>query len=147
MARKTFVLRSNALLSSAHSLLKFGNDNVIAVPMAVLDEINQRRNLTVEKQKIRKEIMSYIRSFDRDKLFSSGGVTQENGSILRIIDGYVDEKISDTENLTPSEVRTLQICKALNRDQNCGVILVTNDPCLQFNAVNLRKCNEINYDI
>ena len=137
MARKTFVLRSNALLSSAHSTLKFGNDNVIAIPMAVLDEINQRRDLTVEKQKIRKEIMSYIRSFNRDELFSVGGVTQKNGSVLRMVDGYVDENIPYAENLTVSEIRTLQICKALSRNKNCNVILVTNDPCLQLRAEGL----------
>ena len=137
MARKTFVLRSNALLSSAHSTLKFGNDNVIAIPMAVLDEINQRRDLTVEKQKIRKEIMSYIRSFNRDELFSVGGVTQKNGSVLRMVDGYVDENIPYAENLTVSEIRTLQICKALSRNKNCNVILVTNDPCLQVRAEGL----------
>lgn len=48
---KMFVLRPNALLSSENSTQMFGNDNVVVIPRAVLDEVQSRKNLSSEKAK------------------------------------------------------------------------------------------------
>lgn len=96
---KTFVLRPNALLSSDHSTQNFGNDNIIVIPLTVLDEINKWTNLTAEKQRIRKSIMSYIGSFEHDKLFSKEGVRQENGSILRVVKNTRNRRFLMSMNL------------------------------------------------
>lgn len=80
---KTFVLRPNALLSSANSTQKFGDDNIVVIPRSVLDEVQTRRNMSNEKAKVRRRILEYIRSFDYNELTSTG-VRQSNGSILKI---------------------------------------------------------------
>lgn len=134
---KTFVLRPNALLSSDHSTQNFGNDNIIVIPLTVLDEINKWTNLTAEKQRIRKSIMSYIGSFEHDKLFSKEGVRQKNGSILRVVKEYKKENISDEYELTKNQIRTLQVCMALKLEGH-NVILVTNNTCLQIRAAELQ---------
>lgn len=54
---KMFVLRPNALLSSENSTQMFGNDNVVVIPRAVLDEVQSRKNLSSEKAKIRRRVM------------------------------------------------------------------------------------------
>ena len=133
---KTFVLRSNALLSSPHSTKQFGDDNIVVIPMAVLDEINKRKNLTTEKQRIRKQIMDYICSFDFQELCSEKGVIQGNGSTLKVIKDLPNESVLKDEELTVYQQKTLQICVAL-KGVGHHVILVTNNPCLQMRAKKL----------
>lgn len=48
---KMFVLRPNALLSSENSTQMFGNDNVVVIPRAVLDEVQSRKKPLLRKGK------------------------------------------------------------------------------------------------
>lgn len=133
---KTFVLRPNALLSSANSTQKFGDDNIVVIPRSVLDEVQTRRNMSNEKAKVRRRILEYIRSFDYNELTSTG-VRQSNGSILKICKNYKDIQLGDVENETTEfQRRTLQVCKGLMRDGN-NVVLVTNNLLLQMTAAGL----------
>lgn len=133
---KTFVLRRNALLSSANSLQRFGNDNIIVVPMAVLDEISKCKDLSVEKVKIRKKIMEYLLSFDYNELTGSG-VKQANGSILKVCKNYTNIEIANFDSeVTIYQKRTLQTCIGLSKEGNF-VVLVTNNPCLRMRAADL----------
>lgn len=135
---KTFVLRPNALLASANSTQRFGNDNIVVIPMAVLDEVNAMRGLSIEKAKIRREIMEYIRSFNYNEL-TCNGVKQSNGSILKIAKNFNSENIGNLEtetNLSEYQKRTLKVCIGLKRKGNF-VTLVTNNPCLQMRAEEL----------
>ena len=133
---KTFVLRTNALLSSPNSTQKFGEDNIVVIPRSVLDEVQTRRNMSNEKAKVRRRILEYIRSFDYNELTSTG-VRQSNGSILKICKNYKDIKLGDVENETTEfQRRTLQVCKGLMRDGN-NVVLVTNNLLLQMTAAGL----------
>lgn len=134
---KTFVLRPNALLASANSTQRFGSDNIVAVPMAVLDEVNEMKGLSFEKAKIRREIMEYLRSFNF-QLLSSCGVKQSNGSILKVIKNFKDVSLGTWEkesSLTEYQKRTLRVCVGLKTSAN--VVLVTNNSCLQMKAEDL----------
>lgn len=131
---KTYVLRGSALLSSVNATLRFGDDNIIVIPMPVLDEVN-KKNLSPEKSKIRRELFEYLRSFDFE-LLSSTGVKQANGSILKVIKNHQDESIGIWENnetLSSFQKRTLKVCLALKK-RNENVVLVTNNPYLQMIA-------------
>lgn len=135
---KTFVLRPNALLASSNSTQRFGKDNVVVVPMAVLDEVHQMRSLSLEKAKIRREIMEYICAFSFEQL-SNGGVKQENGSILKVVTNFKEESLGQWENdefLTSYQKRTLKVCIGL-RNTGANVVLVTNNHCLQMRAESL----------
>lgn len=134
---KVFVLRTHALLSSRISTLKFGNDNTIVIPLAVVDELQTlRKQESFEKKRIAKALLDYIRSFPADKIMSKEGVKQGNGSILRVVPNYQDISVN-TENLSYHQVRTLQVCLGIKREEERKVILVTNNVTLQMQAENL----------
>ena len=129
---KVFVLRTHALLSSRGSTLKFGNDNEIVIPLAVVDELRALKKESFEKGRIARDLLEYINSFDTAKLMSEG-VKQENGSILRICRNYTDMAV-DAEGLTKPEARTLQTCLGIKDQEKKNVILVTNNLSLQLKA-------------
>jgi len=130
---KVFVLRTHALLSSRDSTLKFGSDNEIVIPYAVLKELRHLKKESSEKKKIAKDLLNYILDFPTDDLMSKKGVKQENGSILRVSKDYKDIQI-DTDDLTRPQERTLQICLGIKNNEKKNVVLVTNNEVLQLEA-------------
>lgn len=129
---KVFVLRTHALLSSRRSTLKFGDDNEIVIPMAVVDELRALKKESFEKGRIARDLLEYINSFDTKKLMSEG-VKQENGSILRVCKNFADIPV-DAEGLTKPEARTLQTCLGIRSEELKNVILVSNNLSLQLKA-------------
>ena len=131
---KYFVLRPHAILSSYDSLKRFGEDNVVVVPMAVVDEINAMKDLSPEKSKIRKHILRYIKSLMDKGVATEEGYKQEEGGILRVVTNYTDVKV-DIPNITEFQKRTLQVCLGLQTSHKDNkVILVTNNIGLQIKA-------------
>lgn len=131
---KIFVLRTSALLSSRKSTLRFGDDNTIVIPLAVVDELRKMRHESAEKGRIAKGILEYLNSFPTSEIMEKKGVVQKNGSTLMIARNFNDISI-EVEGLTNPELRTLQVCKGLQKE-NFGieVILVTNNLSLQLKA-------------
>ena len=133
---KVFVLRTHALLSSRGSTLKFGNDNDIVIPMAVVDELRALKHDSFEKGRIARDLLEYINSFPAESIMSENGVPQENGSILRICNNFKDIVV-DVEGLTIPEKRSLQTCLGIMQQEKRPVILVTNNLSLQLKAKSL----------
>lgn len=129
---KYFVLRPHALLSSYDSLHRFGDDNVVIVPMAVIDEINAMKDLSPEKSKIRKHVLKYIKSLMDKGVASHTGYKQEKGGTIKVVSNYTEVEIN-LPNLSEFQKRTLQVCKGLQNEGN-NVILVTNNIGLQIKA-------------
>ncbi len=158
---KYFVLRPHALLSSEDSLQKFGEDNVIVVPLAIVDEVQSMKNLNPEKAKVRGIILKYLRKAAKNGALTDKGYVQENGSILKIEVNQKDIPI-DIPNITEFQKRTLQVCLGIQKTlknqasqvikgvknnletENKGgekskdvrerVILITNNTALQIKA-------------
>lgn len=130
---KVFVLRTHALLSSRRSTLRFGNDNEIVIPLAVVDELRGLKHESFEKSRIARDLLEYINSFPTNELMSEDGVAQENGSILRVSNNYKDISVN-VEDLTNPERRTLQTCLGIMKEEKRKVILVTNNLSLQLKA-------------
>ena len=128
---KIFVLRTHALLSSRESTMRFDDDNEIVIPLSVIDELRNLKSGSVEKIKISKELLEYFNSFPTSKLMGEG-VTQRNGSILRVVAKANDEEI-EIDGLSNSERKTLQVCKKLAKGSK-EVVLVTNNLSLQLKA-------------
>ncbi len=128
---KIFVLRTYALLSSRESTMRFDDDNEIVIPLSVIDELRDLKSSSVEKIKISKELLEYLNSFPTSKLMGEG-VTQRNGSILRVVAKANDEEI-EIDGLSNSERKTLQVCKKLAKGSK-EVVLVTNNLSLQLKA-------------
>ncbi len=131
---KCFVLRPHAILSSYDSLKRFGEDNIVIVPMAVVDEINAMKDLSPEKSKIRKHVLRYIKSLMDEGVATEKGYKQDEGGILRVVSNYTDVKV-DVPNISEFQRRTLQVCVGLqNSHKDNKVILVTNNIGLQIKA-------------
>lgn len=130
---KVFVLRTHALLSSRGSTQKFGDDNEIVIPVAVIDELRKMKHESFEKGRIARDLLEYINSFETNELMSENGVKQKNGSILRVCTNFYDIKV-DIEGLTNPEKRTLQTCLGIMQEEEKQVILVTNNLSLQLKA-------------
>ena len=129
---KYFVLRPHAILSSYDSLHRFGEDNVVVVPLAVIDEINAMHDLSPEKSKIRKAALKYIRSLMDKGVTSENGYKLEEGGTIRVVSNYADVKI-DVPNISEFQRRTLQVCIGI-QNEGKNVILVTNNMGLQIKA-------------
>ena len=135
--RKCFVLSTRTTVSKRNVTFAFDSDNTIVIPMAVVDELQTvYANQFDERGKIARELLDYLGSFDFNKL--KKGVTQENGSTLRVTVNYNDEEIRDDvekTRLTQLEVRILQTCLGLKKEMNDQkVILVSKSVALRMKA-------------
>lgn len=127
--QKTFVLSTKSLLSSENSTQRFGEDNEIVIPMAILENL-QHFHGTAEEKKMAKKILEYIESFSVYDLYNKG-VVQENGSKLWICDDYPDEEIEI--NVSSLYKRCFQICKKLAKTRK-NVIFISKDPVIRIKA-------------
>lgn len=131
---KTFVLRINSLLSSADSTLRFGSDNEVAIPLAVIDQLENYRGNS-EKKKIAESILAYIETFDIKELMNAGA-KQANGSVLRIIKNFHDIDF-DMEGITDIDRRVFQVCLGLKQEIGKKVILVSKNSAIRIKARSL----------
>ena len=130
---KIFVVRVNSLLSSADSTLRFGSDNEVVIPLAVIDELQNYRGKP-EKKKIADSILEYLEGFEIDKLFNEG-VRQANGSILKIAKNYHNIHIEDMEGITDIDKRIFQVCIGLQKEHaDKKVVLVSKKNVIRIKA-------------
>lgn len=136
MAKKIFVLRAHSLVAKekAKTLLSFGNDNQICIPFPVLDELEQLTHQYSQKGKNARSILDYIDTFDIKKLMSKEGVTQKNGSTLRLVDETKPVAIP-ISNLSSADKKCLEIATALKAENSkVPVILVSKNSALRLKA-------------
>ncbi len=82
--KKTFVLLTEATLSSEKSTLNFGSDNDIVVPLAVVERI-YRYDKSPEKAKIASKFVDYLSTLSMKDLLSSKGFLMSDSDNLRSI--------------------------------------------------------------
>lgn len=128
---KIFVLRINSLLSSSDSTLRFDSDNEIAIPLAVIDQLENYRG-SPEKKKIAESILAYIETFDIKELMGQGA-KQANGSILRVIRNFHDIDVN-MEGITDIDRRIFQVCLGLQKEKGKKVILVSKNSAIRIKA-------------
>ena len=134
--KKIYVLRKGIILSSKMPTMQFGDDNIIVVPMAVLEYVYTYRGL-LEKQKMAIDFMEYIKSIPKTKLLSIDGYVQENGSILKVVDNkrQIDKKIENLQNLSNLDKRCYQVCLDLEaKYPDTPIILISQNPIIQIGA-------------
>ena len=129
---KIFVLRINSLLSSADSTLRFGSGNIVVIPMAVIDELQNYRGKP-EKKRIAEDILSYLEGFDVNQLLNKGA-KQANGSIIQIQRNFHDIEI-DMDGITEADRRVFQVCIGLKENhKGKKVILVSKNKAIRIKA-------------
>ena len=130
--KKAFVLRGSTLISSIDTPLRFGSDNEVVIPMAVVDELQSYEGKP-EKKKIANGILHYLESFDIKKL-TTCGVKQANGSILKIATNYHDVEIG-LSNLSETDRRVFQVCLGIMKDEpDKKVVLVSKNAVIRIKA-------------
>lgn len=149
--KKIKILRTNALIGRPKATLKFGNDNCIVIPMPVIDELEKRAGDYTERGKNAKNVLDYLNRFDMRKLMSPDGILQENGSILRIENGFSDIELKGDvlPNLTYLDRRSLQIAIGLKQTHDKrSVELISKNAALRLKAKSLGiKASDVKDDI
>lgn len=135
---KTFVLRTGAIISSIDATLRFGEDNTIVVPMAVLQHLYEYRGIP-EKQRIAQRFLEYISSIPKKELLSKDGYVQKNGSRLRIVDNSkkINPEVEEMIDLTRMDKRVYQVCLDLKKEGHSNIILISRNPVIRFKASEL----------
>ena len=134
--RKTFVLRTEATLASENSSMRFGNDNTIVIPMAILENLYRYKGLP-EKQRMATRFMEYIGNIPMEELLSKKGYQQKNGSYLRVVDNAkLDSEVDACQNSSQLDKRVYQVCLDLQREGE-KIILISQNPVIRLKAKEL----------
>lgn len=135
--KKCFVLSARTAVSKRNVTLGFDSDNTVVIPMAVVDELQTvYANQFDERGKIAEELLDYLGTFSFKEL--EKGVTQENGSVLRVAVNYFGEvfpeEIQKTQ-LSKLETRILQTCLGLQKElSEHKIVLVSKSAALRMKA-------------
>ena len=135
--KKTFVLLTEATLSSEKATLNFGSDNDVVIPLAVVERIYQYAK-SPEKARIASKFVNYISTFSMKDLLSSKGVKQSNGSSLRIVDcESISPEVNSLYNMTELYKRSFQVCLDLINSTKYPVVLISQNPGVRLKAEKL----------
>lgn len=127
--RKHYVLRTHSLLKK-DATLQFDGDNVVVIPMAVLEDLDSYQGYP-EDRRIAKETLKYVESLGIEKL-SKEGVKQKNGSLLKIALDARDEEVK-INNISLLDKRCFQVCLKLKKEGK-KVILISNNHITRMKA-------------
>lgn len=136
--RKHFVLSTRTLVSKRNVTQSFGSDNTIYVPLCVMEEMERKYNDQIsERGRIARETLGYLGSFNIKEL--QRGVTQENGSVLKVVVNYNNETLPDivaNTELDKLDKRILQTCLGIKGEvpKQEEVILVSKKATLRKKA-------------
>lgn len=134
---KTFVLRTEAVLSSSNSTLRFGEDNTIVIPTAILQNLYRYKGFD-EKRNLANQFVEYIDEIPQSELMSKKGFKQKNGSYLRVVDNSeVNSEISSLVDFSRLDQRVFQVCKDLQKEENNEIILISKNPNIRLKAYQL----------
>ena len=129
--KKVFVLRTEALLAAKDPTFRFGDDNTIVVPMAILQNLYRYKGVP-EKMNMASRFVEYIDSLPQNDLLSEEGFKQENGSYLRIVDnGPIEQEIANLADFSRLDHRVFQVCKDLKKKSK-KVILISRNPNIRL---------------
>lgn len=120
--QKHYVLRTHSLLKK-DATLQFGKDDVIVIPMAVLEDLENYEGYP-EDRRIAKETLKYVESLGISKL-STDGVVQTNGSLLKVELDASDVKVS-INNISALDKRCFQVCLKLQKEGKKVVLISSN---------------------
>lgn len=127
--QKYYVLRTHSLLKK-DATLQFDKDNVVVIPMAVLEDLENYQGYP-EDRRIAKQTLKYVESLGIEKL-SKEGVIQNNGSLLQVALDAESEKVN-INNITPLDKRCFQVCLKLKKEGK-KVVLISNNSITRMKA-------------
>lgn len=133
---KVFVLRTEAILASEDATIRFDSDNMVVIPMAILENLYRYEGLA-EKQKLASDFCEYVSGFNKKELLFAKGARQRNGSVIRVVDNdKITAEIEAIQNLSQLDKRVFQVCLDLQKEGN-QVILISQNPVIRLKAFGL----------
>lgn len=157
---KTFVLRTHCLLRTSFATMRFDSDNEIVIPEPVLQDLSIiSKDYLSEKGVLAREVLDYLDTFNTKELFSAKGAKQNNGSIIRVVDGFRDVELAPIETIDSNtsnssrkgkksnqtvpkdqsvlDYRCLQIALGLMQKEKKKVVLISQNPLMRMRAKKL----------
>lgn len=130
---KHYVLDTNVLLHSPHSLFAF-SEHTIIIPEVVLEELDRFKSESNDRGANSREVSRII-----DQLRSRGNLIEgillnEEGGILRIAVNHLDTSMPPHWDRFKPDNRILQVCRGL-AEEGRHVILVSRDTNMRVKAV------------
>ncbi|OQA92297.1 MAG: PhoH-like protein [Elusimicrobia bacterium ADurb.Bin231] len=132
MATKTFILDTNVLIHDPKAFLSF-EDNVVVIPMAVIEELDTLKKFTDERARSARAVSRNLNRLAGTGKFSEG-INLENGGRLLI---GLEKRLDLPYDFSNSKKDNLILSDALTRKKRGeNVILITKD-------INLRIKSEV----
>lgn len=129
---KTFVLDTNILLQSPHSLFNF-TDNIVIIPETVLEELDNFKKDKTELGSNARESIRLLESVGLRGNILEGVYLEEFSCTIKIEINHKDIELPNNWEINKADNRILQICKAL-KDEGEKVYLITKDIVLRIKA-------------
>ncbi len=142
--RKTFVLDTNVLLHDPLSMFQFA-DNIVVVPIIVLEEIDQFKKELSDRGRSAREVCRRLDDLRKQGHHLANGVTLPSGGELRVVLGS-HQAPPVLRNAHSADNMILGVALDLAKDGKEPVILVTKDVNLRIRADALGLTAE-DYDV
>ena len=129
--QKTYVLDANVLLQAPYALESF-EDNHIVLPLAVLEELDDRKGADGEAGNNARHVLRFL-----ERLRLQGdlvkGVTLPSGGTVRLEVNHVDAALPQGIEPDSRAGRVLKVCRGL-MDEGAPVTLVSRDMVARIRA-------------
>lgn len=130
--KKTYVLDTNVLIQAPEALECF-EENLVVLPLAVLEELDNLKKADGEKgENARKAIRKLEKFRTMGDLLE--GVELPGGGMVRVERNFVDVRLPEELPEEKMDNRILKICLGLSQKSETEVILVTKDILLRLKA-------------
>ena len=130
---KHYVLDTNVLLHSPHSLFAF-SEHTIVIPEVVLEELDRFKSEPNDRGANSREISRIIDQLRAKGNLIDGVLLNDEGGLLRIAVNHLDTSLPPHWDRYKADNRILQVCRGLS-EEGRQVILVSRDTNMRVKAV------------
>jgi PhoH-like ATPase len=129
---KHYVLDTNVLLHSPHSLYAF-NEHVVVIPEVVLEELDRFKGESSERGANSRQVSRIIDVLREQGDLLDGVAINDEGGVLRIETNHLNTQMPAHWDRSKADNRILQVCKGLSEAGNIS-ILVSRDTNMRVKA-------------
>ena len=130
---KHYVLDTNVLLHSPHSLFAF-SEHTIVIPEVVLEELDRFKSEPNDRGANSREVSRIIDQLRAKGNLIDGVLLNDEGGMLRIAVNHLDTSLPPHWDRDKADNRILQVCRGLS-EEGRHVILVSRDTNMRVKAV------------
>lgn len=130
---KHYVLDTNVLLHSPHSLFAF-SEHTIVIPEVVLEELDRFKSEPNDRGANSREVSRIIDQLRAKGNLIDGVLLNDEGGLLRIAVNHLDTSLPPHWDRDKADNRILQVCRGLS-EEGRHVILVSRDTNMRVKAV------------